>query len=234
MSVEKLTDASKTTLEKNPFAQISNKVIIHIKDNDAFRLYSYLASKTREWKVIKEWTAEECGIGKRKAKQCWAYLERCGLIEYLTLRNAKGKFINHDIKVLNGAKFKKNEPFLHEPTGAVSAPLDIHRCNYPPGGESTRVDIAPLLKKDIKQNNDNNKKQRERLKAFTLPHDFIPTKQTQEKILKLDLSQEILNAEHRKFYLHYEDSGIKKTNWEAEYCKWMLNAEIHINSKKRK
>jgi hypothetical protein len=155
MSIEKLTDASKTYLESHPYAQIFNLVIEHIKDNDAYRLYSYLCSKSREWSVVKEWTAKVCGVGERKAKQCWAYLERCGLIEYMTVRDLKGKFIKHDIRVLNGTRFNPDEPFL-KPTGAETAPMeklstdeDIHRCKNPPGGESTRVGFAPLLKKDI-------------------------------------------------------------------------------------
>lgn len=152
MSIEKLTDASQTYLENNPFTQISNMVIEHIKDNDAYRLYSYLCSKSREWNVVKEWTAKVCGVGERKAKQCWAYLERCGLIDYMTIRDLKGKFIKHDIRVLNGTKFNPEEPFL-KPTGAETARVEsypqLHRCNNPPSGESTRVGFAPLLNKDL-------------------------------------------------------------------------------------
>jgi hypothetical protein len=39
------------------------------------------------------------------------------------VRDDKGKFIKHDIRVLNGTRFNPDEPF-HKPTGAVSAPLD--------------------------------------------------------------------------------------------------------------
>lgn len=152
MSIEKVTDASKVELENNPFTQISNTVIEYIKDNDAYRLYSYLSSKSREWTVVKEWTAKVCDVGERKSKQCWSYLERCGLIEYITIRDLRGKFIKHDIRVLNGTKFNPEEPFI-KPTGAETAPVEsypqVHRCNNPPTGESTRVVFAPLLKKDI-------------------------------------------------------------------------------------
>lgn len=166
MSIEKLSDATKTSIEENPYTQICNSVTESIKDNDAYRLYCYLATKSREWTVIKEWTAKVCGVGERKAKQCWAYLERCGLIHYMTVRDEKGKFVKHDIRVLNGTKFNADEPFL-KPTGAETAPLEklstgeaVHRCNNPPGGESTRVVFAPLLKKDITNKDFDTKKRK--------------------------------------------------------------------------
>jgi len=87
MSIEKLSDLSKVYGEQAPFTQILNDVIEFIKDNDAYRMYSFLISKSRDWVTVKEWTAQKCGVGERKAKQCWAYLERCGLIEYVAVRN---------------------------------------------------------------------------------------------------------------------------------------------------
>ena len=162
MSIEKLSDLSKVYVEKSPYTQVFNSVIEGIKDNDAFRLYVYLSSKSREWSVVKEWTAKQCLAGERKAKQCWAYLERCGLLEYVHLRNENGKFEKHDMRILNGSKFNPEEPFL-KPTGAETAPLvelstetSHHRCNNPPSGETTRVVFAPLPKKDL-TNKDLNK-----------------------------------------------------------------------------
>jgi hypothetical protein len=151
MSIEKLTDDSKLYRENTPYAQILNSITINIKDNDAYRLYCYLFSKSSTWNVAKEWTAKQCRVRERKAKQCWSYLERCGLIEYIVIRDEKGKILKHDVRVLNGTKFNPNEPFLKEKSaiGAETAPVDIHRCNYPPSGETTRMDIAPLLNKDL-------------------------------------------------------------------------------------
>lgn len=155
MSIEKLCDSSRIHVESNPYTQILNTIIQHITDNDAFRLYVYLISKTREWNVVKEWTAKQCNVSERKAKQCWSYLERCGLLEYMPVRNKEGKFIKHDVRILNGTRFNKDEPFI-KPTGAESAPVvelstenDTHRCNNALSGETTRVGFAPLLKKDI-------------------------------------------------------------------------------------
>lgn len=171
ISNQKVTDASKIYLEEHPYTQIFNDVIVNIKDNDAFRIYCYLISKSRDWKVIKEWTTKQCGIGERKAKQCWSYLERCGLLEYIKVRDESGKFTHHDVRILNGTKFNPNEPFLKPTanaqfpndttTGAETAPVEKlstethhHRCNNPPSGESTRVDFAPLLNKDLLPNKD--------------------------------------------------------------------------------
>ena len=151
MSVQKLSDDSKIHRETPPYSQILNLITVNIKDNDAYRLYCYLYSKSEDWNVAKEWTAKQCMVTERKSKQCWAYLERCGLIEYIVVRDARGKIQKHDVNVLNGTRFDPNEPFLKTKasTGAETAPVDVHRCNYPPSGESTRVDFAPLLNKDL-------------------------------------------------------------------------------------
>ncbi len=155
MSTEKLTDASKIYLEEHPYTGIFNNVILQIKDNDAFRMYCYLASKSRDWNIVKNWTAKQCGIGERKAKQCWSYLERCGLMQYIRKRDENGKFTHHDIQILNGSQFNPDEPFL-KASGAETAPVEKlstemghHRCKNPPSGETTRVDFAPLLNKEI-------------------------------------------------------------------------------------
>jgi len=187
---EKVTDASKIYLEEHPYTPIFNDVILNIKDSDAFRLYCYLASKSRDWKVAKDWTAKKCGIGERKAKQCWSYLERCGLLEYTKIRNENGKFTHHDIRILNGSKFNPNEPFL-KTTGAETAPVEKlstemphHRCNNPPSGETTRVDFAPQLNKDLTKTDIDTKKRKsfcataqkkpksEWRKENETPHDF--------------------------------------------------------------
>ncbi len=179
MSIEKLNDDSKIYVERNPYTQILNNLIENIKDNDAYRIYSYLASKSRDWVVAKEWTAKKCSVGERKAKQVWSYLERCGLIEYIHTKNEQGKFIKHDVKVLNGSRFDPNVSFLNtKTTGADSAPLvENHRCNYPPSGKTTRVDSAPLLNKDLinkdlKQNKDKSSCAYAQKEANKIKHGF--------------------------------------------------------------
>jgi hypothetical protein len=174
MSVEKLSDKSRSFREPVGFAQIINSVIEHIKDNDAFRIYSYLCSKDQNWTVIKEWTAKQCGIGEKKARQCWSYLARCKLIEYIETRDEQGKIRKHDIKVLAGYDFKKDEPFINinqcgESTQAKTASVDKnHRGKKLLSGESTRVDFAPLLNKDIKNKN---KQTKDKIKNFSASDD---------------------------------------------------------------
>ncbi len=112
MSIEKLSDCSKVIRQRNPFTQISNEVILNIKDNDAFRVYAYLQSKTAEWKVIKDDVKKMCGIGDRKMDYIFAYLARSNLIRYVQGKNAQNKFERLDIHVLNGLEFNKDEPFL--------------------------------------------------------------------------------------------------------------------------
>jgi len=133
MSVEKLSDSSRSIIEQNPYAQIINNVIENIKDNDAFRLYCFLISKSRDWRVIKSYAARICGVSERKAKQCFAYLNRCKLIEYVWFKDHLGRVIRADIMVLNGTKFDKNVEFLiNEPvqmsTGAETARVETGTC----------------------------------------------------------------------------------------------------------
>lgn len=148
MSIEKLSDLSKSELEKNPFAQIANEVILHVKDNDSFRLYCYLAAKSREWKVIKCYASKICNISESKSKKCWSYLARCGLIEYKVIKDDNNIIIKHDLFVLNGTKFNKDEPFLKNEKLST-----VHRVKNPPSGKSTRVENDPLLNKDNNQKN---------------------------------------------------------------------------------
>ncbi len=156
MSIEKLSDTSKVLVEQVPFTQILNEIIDHIKDNDAFRLWCWLLSKPREWKVVKEYATKICDVGKSKAKECWSYLARSGLIEYIVKRDEKGKIIGHDVRVLIGLDFKKDEPFEKQKisTGMKTKPVETHRYENPPGGKSSGVDFRPLLNKDIKNNKD--------------------------------------------------------------------------------
>lgn len=166
MSVKKLTNESKVIIEKSPYAQILNSIIVNIKDNDAFRLYCYLYSKSENWNVAKEWTAKKCKVAQKKSKKCWSYLERCGLIKYVIYKNEKGKIKKYDVEVLNGLKFDPNEPFLNEnkPSGAKTTPLVkvIHTQwgKYPPTGQSTPLDFAPLLNKDLTNKDFERKKEK--------------------------------------------------------------------------
>lgn len=112
MSIEKLSDESKTTREKIPFTQISNTVINNIKNGDAFLVWAYLLSKTRNWKVIKQDIKNNYGFGDLKIKKIMSYLHRCGLIDYAQPVCATGHFAHVQICVKSGAQFNPNIKYL--------------------------------------------------------------------------------------------------------------------------
>jgi hypothetical protein len=160
MSVEKLSDSSQVTSEKVPFAQISNFVIEHIKDNDAFRIWAFSFSKSTDWKVIKDFTQKICGVGERKSEYVWSYLNRCGLVEYERIVDKKtGKYIKMRIKILNGTKFNPHEPFLKEKTTpAKNGAMDATTPALSAAAVSAAAEMTPLLKKDITNKEEPNKK----------------------------------------------------------------------------
>ncbi len=150
MSIEKLSDCSKTILQRNPFTQICNEVIVHIKDNDAFRVYAFLQSKSQEWRVIKDYVGKICGIGMRKIDYIFSYLKRCNLIRYVNTINEKGKFVKVDIQVLNGLEFDSNISFhsnkeqnIELSTGEITTPA------LSAGARNRGRGNAQLLNKDI-------------------------------------------------------------------------------------
>lgn len=224
MSVEKLSDISKVLVEQYPFTQIPNNVIQGIKDNDAFRLYAYLLSKTRDWVVVKTYAAKECGIGEKKAKACWSYFARCGLIDYRVEKDEKGRIIKHDMIVLVGLKFDENVPFksVDKSTGAKSAPLEkVHRGRNPPSGQPTRVDFAPLLNKDI-TNKEKETKQREstvRAKRSPLSDDFVFGDELKALCVAKGVDPSIVRD---KFIAHAKASAKESGDWQAEAKLWVL------------
>jgi hypothetical protein len=231
MSIEKLSDVSQVLVEQYPFTQIPNNVILSIKDNDAFRLYVYLLSKSRDWRVVKEYAAKECGIGEKKARECWSYFARCGLIEYRTEKDGKGKIIKHDMVVLIGLKFNKDEPFkpVDKSTGAKTASVaKTHIGKNPLSGQSTRVDFAPLLNKEI-TNKEKATKQREstaRKKRVPLS-EFSPNKNhvLLAKAFEVDLNKEVDSFKNRH-------SG--KGNLEYEFEQWLNKAKEYKHSQLKK
>jgi hypothetical protein len=223
MSVEKLSDVSKVLVEQYPFTQITNNVIQHIKDNDAFRLYAYLISKSRNWTVVKEYAAKECGIGEKKARECWSYFARCGLIEYRTEKDEKGRIIKHDLIVLIGLKFDKDVPFkpVDKSTRAKNAPVvKVHIGKNPLSGQSTRVDFAPLLNKDL-TNKEKETKQREstaRKKREPLSDDFFLDEENQKRCRQKNLDPHHILS---KFKAHAKSSAKKVVDWQAEATLWI-------------
>lgn len=158
MSIEKLSDSSRVIVESTPFTMIPNSVIGGIKDNDTFRLYCLLASKSRDWKVVKEFALKACGIGQRKGVQCWSYMQRCSLIRYEQRLDKSGKFLATDIIVTSGLDFDHSVEFLPEKSrkssntgGALSASAET-ACAVTAAAEK-----AQLLNKEIRKKEEKRK-----------------------------------------------------------------------------
>ena len=149
MSIEKLSDDSRTNNEQIPYTQISNQVIHGIKNGDAFLVWSYLQSKTGNWKVIKQNIKNMYGFGDVKLKQIFSYLNRCGLIRYVQPKCAKGTFAPVRIDVLSGANFDKTQAYIEDaPVGQKTAPA-VNRTNG--NNELLNKDIT----KERKEHNNN-------------------------------------------------------------------------------
>jgi len=117
------------------------------------------------------------------------------------------------MRVLIGTKFLKDEPFLKETTstGAESAPVAIHRCKNPPSGETTRVDFAPLLNKDVTKegkellpNKDKSFCSNENAKK----HDFAPMMNEAASIAKNEVSKKAPMPDSLRGII----DGIKRSN----------------------
>jgi DNA replication protein DnaC len=124
MSIEKLNSESRSEHEEIPFAQIARKVILEIKNGDAFLVWCYLQSKTKNWKVIKQDIKNRYGFGDKKLKKIFAYLQRACLIDYVQNRCANGDFARIDIRVLCGDKFNADAVFSEcvQMGGSIMAP----------------------------------------------------------------------------------------------------------------
>lgn len=234
MSIEKLNTKSNSHLESLPFVQILNFVTENIKDNDAFRIWVFCLSKSMEWTVIKDWTQTKCGVGKTKGKQVWSYLQRCNLIDTIPIKDAQGKIIKWDLKVLNGMNFDSNEPFKST-RGMKTIPVDKstkkdtknHRYGKPPGGKTTRVEKRPLLNKDIYQQEKKTKetKKRERENINPPSQDLYLTEENQ----KLCETKSIgINIELEKYICFSVDK--QRSYSGAGFRKWLLDARINKTS----
>ena len=133
MSYETLSDESKLIRECNGFTQISNKVINHIKNGDAFLVWCYLYSKSSNWKTIKKNIKNVYGFGDFKLKRIFSYLNRSKLIKYVQETCSNGKFKKVKIKVLNGTNFDINQEFDDEHTAGRKTARAENRTNVKQG-----------------------------------------------------------------------------------------------------
>ncbi len=138
--------------ESTGFSQINNNVINNIKNGDAFLVWCYLYSKSSNWKTIKSNIKNVYGFGDLKMKQIFSYLKRAKLIEYVQSKCANGKFGTVQIRILNGAKFDKNQAWIEDaPVVQKTAPA-VHRTNV--NDELLNKDNTKYLKEhNTKSNN---------------------------------------------------------------------------------
>lgn len=186
MSIEKLTNASKVHIEPYPYpyTKILNSVIHSIKDNDAFRVWVFCASKPEDWTVIKDWTRNQCGVGEKKAKKIWSYLHRCGLCSTIVVKNKQGKIIRFDLKILNGIQFNTEESFIKtsgakrtpvvknlekKPVGHKTTPVENHTGGF---GRTTKKENTKLLKSTKKRKSFCSKKQKNKAVDNSKKHSF--------------------------------------------------------------
>lgn len=236
MSVEKLNSKSKTEIESKPYTQISNFVITNIKDNDAFRIWSFLSSKSMDWEIVKEWTAKKCGVSARKAIKVWSYLNRCGLLECKPIKDEQNKITHWDLVILSGEKFNPDILFIDSESaqsklqkeikkarGAKMTPVGkSQRCRNALSGESTPVENAPLLNKEKKQIKIQIKKQREA--NSLLSSDFEPNQEAFVLMQELNFTQDKAKLCFQKFKEYYQDK--KATDWHTKFKMWLLNEKV--------
>lgn len=137
MSVEKFNPS--ISGESIPYVQANTHVIQNIDNLEALAVWIYLLTLPKDWLVMKSHIKKHFGIGDDKIKRIFAYLKRCGLIEYVRERDEKGKLRKSEIKVLNGTRFINPK----KPTGVKTTPLENHTCGKHPTTKN--------IKKQIKQ-----------------------------------------------------------------------------------
>lgn len=202
MSIEKYNP--KMEYEIIPFAQININVIQNITDMDAGFVWVYLQTKPKDWKIIKEHIKNHFKIGNAKIKKIFSYLAKHNLIEYIQENDEQGKFGQHDIRVLNGSKFKT---YPQIDAGGSE--------NRPAVNRSTGFGLLHIKEntKEIKS------REQAREKRVPLPDDFI----LDERAIKRCKAKGINENEFlEKFKLKNKSSGKLSADWQALAMSWII------------
>ncbi len=203
MSVEKYNP--RMDYETIPYAQININVVQNITNMEAGFVWVYLQTKPKDWKIIKEHIKNHFGIGNAKIKTIFSYLAKCNLIEYVQETGEKGKFGQHDIRVLNGSRF------ISYPQNSTGG--SIHRPSV------SRSTGSGLL--HIKENTKDRKAESpERKKHVPLPDNFEANSEAIESIRNKDLDQFSVVS---KFIQNAKSKGLKYLDWDAALMKWILD-----------
>lgn len=241
MSIEKLTKDSQIIIECSGFTQIANHIILHIKDNDAFRAYCFLLSKPGNWEIVKEWTIKACGISERKGRRIWSYFNRCGLLEYHQRKDKSGKITHWDVRILNGSRFNLDVPFLAKDcTDPVDNPISMglpeanHKADFAPCGRCTSLENAPQVNKDLnkQRNNINNIERARGTKRLRTRQDIDDGFTPNEKhyLLAAQLSIDA-NKEKERFIDYYKATGKKMIDWNAAFNNWLRKCVDFVKQK---
>lgn len=167
MSIEKFSP--RITGEVIPYTQVNTHVVQNITDPIALAIWVYLLTLPPSWNVVKEYLEKHFKIGQDRIKKTFAYLHRCGLIEYVRGRNENGRLQKVEIRVLNGSKFLnniENKKLSTEiaTTGVKTTPVVNHTCGKQP----------PINNIYNKINNIKKTKHRDRVENFELPNGLSP------------------------------------------------------------
>lgn len=228
MSVQKLQSDSRLVKEKTPYTLICNKVIQNIKNGDAFLVWSYLQSKSGNWKVIKQNIKNVYGFGDAKLKKIFSYLNRSNLISYVQRKGSKGQFEPMDILVQNGINFDKNQSFIQsEPVGQKpDRAVTLSSSNDELLNKETTKERKEL-KKHIRSSND------EHVTSFNQFWEVYPKKQKKEAAKKIWIknnlsskSKEIIDHLYKRLdtewlgidrqFIPLADTFLRNNRWEDE------------------
>lgn len=134
-NVEKLSDVE-FDIERPPYTQVLNDVVQNMRQPDALAIWTFLQSKSSNWKVIGTFLQDHFGIGRQRYAAAMQYLSDQGLITYVKRRSEDGKMMG--TRVIVHYKPKINAPSIQVSDMSVS----------PSVGKTHHYDIKDSLTKE--------------------------------------------------------------------------------------
>jgi DNA replication protein DnaC len=129
-NVEKLADIEYTVERPpEPYTKVLNDVVQNVKQPDALAIWTFLQSKSGNWKVIGGYLQDHFGIGRQRYAAAMKYLSEHGLITYVPRRSEDGRMMGTRVIVHYTPKI--NAPSLQvsdmsvSPTLGKTHPYDI-------------------------------------------------------------------------------------------------------------
>ncbi|GEM_PF-3540000 len=101
-SIEKLINSANYEIEKPPFSQLYNFVLNNLIEPTALAVWSYLQSKSPDWRPRKKEIQNHFPtLGRDKTHKAFMILKACGLYEPIPIKE-KGKITDWKIKIKCG------------------------------------------------------------------------------------------------------------------------------------